>query len=421
MNNRKDIKLAIHGGKPIRTKPLARHCIGANLIGKEEKELVCKVIDTQCLFRHNLGNCLHMVETFEEEFKNLIGAKYVLATSSGSGSLFCAMKALKIGRGDEVIIPSFGWMSDYHAVDLFGARPVLADVDDSMNLNPEDFERKITKKTKAVIIIHYQGAGSRIDEIVKLAHRHNIKVIEDVAQAIGGSYKNKKLGNWGDLAIFSLQANKIITAGEGGVLATNDQEIYERAVRYHDLGSIRPHFQNKLQKGIISEPFPGCQFRMNELTGAVALAQLRRLPKILITVKTYSDRIRATLKEKFPTIKLRDVKPRDDIGIVIEIDLGTEERKNMFRKAYEAEGLIYGATSGCGTLTKFESVVASLKRRRAFREKDFFKAKEVEGKMAGIAILPVYTEKDIKDIINGAVKVLGGLGLLERGDSKQRD
>jgi 8-amino-3,8-dideoxy-alpha-D-manno-octulosonate transaminase len=98
MNDCKGMKLAINGGKPVRTKPLARHCVGANLIGKEEKELVCKVIDTQCLFRHNLGKCLHMVEQFEDELKNLIGAKYVLATSLCSASLFCSMKALKIGK-----------------------------------------------------------------------------------------------------------------------------------------------------------------------------------------------------------------------------------------------------------------------------------------------------------------------------------
>ncbi|HPN84041.1 MAG TPA: DegT/DnrJ/EryC1/StrS family aminotransferase [Victivallales bacterium] len=415
------MKLAINGGKPVRTKPLPRHCVGANLIGKEEKELVCKVIDTQCLFRHNLGKCLYMVEQFEDELKKLIGTKYVLATSSGSAALFCAIKALNIGKGDEVIIPSFGWVSDYNAVELSGAKPVLADVDDSMNLNPEDFKRKITKRTKAVIVIYYQGAASRVDEIVKIARKHGIKVIEDVAQAIGGSYENKKLGNWGDVAIFSLQHNKIITTGDGGAFATNDQEFYERAVRYHDLGNIRPRFKDKLEKDIITKPFPGCQFRMNELTGAVALAQIRKLPQMLKTVKKYSDKVREALKKEFPDIKLRDVKPQNDLGIVIEIDLGNEERKNMFRKAYQAEGLMYGATSGCGTLTIFEAVVESLKERGEFREKDFAKSKEIEGKMAGIAVLPVHTEKDINDIIKGAVKVLGGLGLLERKGSKRKN
>lgn len=207
-------ELAINGGKPVRTKPFPRHCVGANLIGEEEKALVCEVIASQRLFRYNLGRCHHMVEQFEDELRELLGVRYVLATSSGSASLFCAMKALKIGDGDEVIIPSFGWVSGYNAVELLGAKPVLADVDDSMNLDPEEFERKITNKTKRVIVIYYQGAASRLDDIVKIAHQNDIKVIEDVAQAIGGRYENRRLGNWGDLAVFSLQQNKIITAGE---------------------------------------------------------------------------------------------------------------------------------------------------------------------------------------------------------------
>lgn len=414
MEIRKNMKLAIHGGKPVRVKPLARHCIGANLIGNEEKTLVCKVIDSQSLFRHCAGKCLHMVEAFEKELKEFIGTRYALATSSGSAALFCAVKALKIGKGDEVVIPAFGWISDYNAVELAGATPVLADVDDSMNLNPEDFERKITKRTKGVIVIHYQGAASRLDEIVRIAHRRNIKVIEDVAQAIGGTYEGKKLGAWGDAAIFSFQHNKIITTGDGGAFVTDDQETYERAVRYHDLGALRPVFKKNLEKDVVTEAFPGYQWRMNELAGAVALAQFRKIPSIRKAVKSRSDKLRSILTTEFPDIRFRDVRNENDMGIVIEINLGSEERVKRFREAYEAEGLIFGATSGCGTLSKFETVSVSLKNKKAFREKDFEKSKQVEQKMAGIAVLPVYTGKDMKDIATGAIKVLSGLALLKR-------
>ena len=419
-NIRKDMKLAIHGGKPVRTKPLARHCIGANLIGKEEKKLVCEVIDSQSLFRHCGGKCLHMVETFEKEFREFIGTRYALATSSGSAALFCAVKAMGIGKGDEVIIPAFGWISDYNAVELSGAKPVLADVDDSMNLNPEDFERKITKKTKGVIVIYYQGAASRIDEIVKIARRHNIKVIEDVAQALGGTYGGKMLGSLGDVSIFSFQHNKIITTGDGGILATNDQETYERAARYHDLGALRPVFKKNLEKDVITEAFPGYQWRMNELTGAVALAQLRKVPAIIKAVKSRSKELRSVLIREFPDIRFRVVQTENDMGIVIEINLGSEERVKKFRETYEAEGLIFGATSGCGTLSKFETVSVSLKNKNAFREKDFEKSKQVEQKMAGIAVLPVYTRKDMNDIARGAIKVLSGLALLKRRSKNRK-
>ena len=239
-------------------------------------------------------------------------------------------------------------------------------------------------------------------------------MIEDVAQALGGTYDGKKLGSIGDVSIFSFQHNKIITTGDGGVLATDNQEIYERAVRYHDLGALRPLFQKNLEKPVITEAFPGYQWRMNELTGAVALAQLRKVPAIVKAVKSRSNKLRSILIRDFPDIKFRDVKTENDMGIVIEIILGSEDKVKRFREAYEAEGLIFGATSGCGTLSKFEPVSVSLKIKKAFRDKDFEKSKQVEGKMAGIAVLPVYTEKDIKDIATGAIKVLSGLDLLKR-------
>jgi 8-amino-3,8-dideoxy-alpha-D-manno-octulosonate transaminase len=412
MPTRPSPTLALHGGRPVRTRPLARHCIGANLIGKEEKRLVGQVIDSHSLFRHCAGKCLHMVEIFEAEFREFLGTRYALAVSSGSGALFCAMRGLNIGKGDEVIIPSFGWITDYNVVELAGAKPVFADIDDSLNLSPEGFAARITPRTKAVIVIYYQGAASRVDEIVRIARRHNIKVIEDVAQAVGGTYRGRKLGTLGDVSIFSLQHNKVITAGDGGLLATHDPEVFERAVRCHDLGMLRPVFKKQLPAEPVTEACPGFQWRMNELTGAVALAQLRKLPGILKAVKTRSDRLRATLLKEFPRLKLRKVRPADDIGIVIEMDLGSEANAKRFREAYEAEGLIFGATSGCGTMSRFDPVAATLKRKHAFREKDFAKSKEIEGRMAGIAVLPVYSARDMRDIAQGVVKVLKGLDLV---------
>jgi len=403
--------LALHGGKPVRTKPLARHCLGANLIGREEMELLRGVIHSRCLFRHNQGGG-HMVGTFEKELRDFLGVPFALATSSGSGALSCAMMAFGVGRGDEVVIPAFGWVSDYNVVALAGATPVIAEIDDSLNLNPESFEACITRRTKAVIVVHYQGAASRLDEIVAIARRHGIAVIEDVAQAIGGTFRGRKLGTWGDAAIFSLQYNKVICSGEGGAFVTKEQELYERAVRAHDLGMLRPVFKNNLRKPAMTRAFPGFQWRMNELTGAVALAQLRKLPAILEAVKVRCAELRGILVSEFPRIKFRDVRPENDIGIVIEMDLGGAENVRRFREAYEAEGLIFGATSGCGTLTKFEAVVATLGKRAAKARRTFEKSSALEGKMAGIAVLPVYSSKDMRDIAAGAVKVIRGLGLM---------
>ena len=401
-------KLAVNGGNPVRSESFPPQYIGANLIGKEEKALVNKVIDAKSLFRHYGANCLNMTGRFEEELSGFIGTRYALAVSSGSGALFCAMKGLNIGDGDEVILPALGWISDYNAVAFSGARPVFADIDGSLNMNPESFKAKITKKTKAVIVIHYQGAASRLDEIVKIARRHKIKIIEDVAQAIGGAYDGKKLGSLGDVAIFSFQNNKVITTGDGGAIVTDDQGTFERTVRFHDLGMLRPCFEKTLEKKRITEPFLGSQWRMNELTGAVALAQLRKLPAIIRATRTKSAKLRALLKKDLPCLKFRDVKTENDIGILISIDLGSKVAVAKFKEAYQAEGLVYGATSGCGVFNTYAAIVADMKNKDIYNGKDFEKSDEITGKMAQIAVLPVYNENDIRDIAKGIIKVING-------------
>jgi 8-amino-3,8-dideoxy-alpha-D-manno-octulosonate transaminase len=350
-----------------------------------------------------------MTGQFEKELSAFIGTRYALAVSSGSGALFCAMKGLNVGAGDEVILPALGWISDYNAIAFSWATPVFADIDSSLNMNPESFKSKITKKTKAVIVIHYQGAASRLDEIVKIAHSHKIKVIEDVAQAIGGAYDGKKLGSLGDVAIFSFQNNKVITTGDGGALVTDDQEIFERATRFHDLGMLRTVFEKNLEKKRMTEPFLGSQWRMNELTGAVALAQLRKLPDIVRKTRTKSAKLRAILKKELPRLKFRDVKPENDIGILVSIDLGSKTAAAKFKDAYQAEGLVYGATSGCGVFNTYAAILADMKNKNIYKEKDFEAADGIIGSMAPIAVLPVYNDKDIKDIAKGIIKVVKGI------------
>lgn len=403
--------LAINGGKPVRTKPFPPPFIGANLIGREEKALVDKVMDAKSLFRHYGSNCLHMVDQFETELADAVGARYALATSSGSGALFCAMKGLNVGPGDEVILPVLGWLSDYNAIVFAGARPVFAAIDASLNLDPESFKARITRRTKAVIVIHYQGAASRVDEIIALARRHKIKVIEDAAQSLGGRYNGKALGSLGDVAIFSFQNNKVITAGDGGALVTNDQEIFERAARFHDLGMLRTCFEKRLKKKVMTQPFLGSQWRMNELTGAVALAQLRKLPAIIKATRAKSARLRSLLARELPGLRFRPVKTANDIGILVTLDLGSPAAVAAFKKAYEAEGFVYGPTSGCGLFNGFASIVADMKRKAIRQPDDFTTGAELAGRIASIAVLPVHTGQDIRDMARGIVKVMRGLAV----------
>ena len=160
-----------------------------------------------------------------------------------------ALTALGVGPGDEVILPAWTWYSCYYTILMTGALPVFAEVDDSFTLSPEDLERKITPQTKAVMVVHLFGSPANMDAIMEVARRHNIKVLEDSAQDAGGQYKGQRTSTIGDIGIFSFQLHKMITAGEGGAVATNDPLLYERAVRFHDLGLLRPPTQAQVGKG----------------------------------------------------------------------------------------------------------------------------------------------------------------------------
>ena len=208
-------------------------------IGEEEIQAVARVINSKNLFRIN--NAGKEVETFEYEWAEKCGTKYALCVSGGTGALACALAGLGIGPGDEVIVPGYTFMATASAVLMVGAIPVIAEIDETMTLDPEDFERKITPNVKAVIPVHIVGFPSNMDRIDEIAKKYGVKVLEDACQAVGGSYKGKRLGSLGDAGAFSFNYFKNISAGEGGGVVTNDRKVYERAMLYHDAGAtFRP-------------------------------------------------------------------------------------------------------------------------------------------------------------------------------------
>jgi len=398
--------LAIDGGAPVRNQPMPPRFVGANLIGDEEKQMLEAVIDDKSLYRHYGPGRPHFVRDLEQEFSSYMGTKFALATATGSGACFCAMRALGIGPDDEVIIPAFGWITDYAMVDAFGAAPVFAAIDASMNISPEDFEAKITPRTKAVVVVYYQGGAARIDEIVAIARKHDIKVLEDNAQACGCDFKGRKVGAWGDIGCISLQGNKVITTGEGGLLVTNDQRYYEIAVRYHDLGLLRDTFKANLPGDPLTEPITGRQWRMNELTAAVGLAQLRKLPGVVTACQAKSATLRRALTTTFPSLVFRATAPEHDIGILLAFDLKTAENARFFRQAYEAEGLVHGPASWCEVLCDIPEVSSQIPRNGIHDDDTFETTRSIDARMAKLAVLPVYSDQDIDDMAAGATKVL---------------
>jgi dTDP-4-amino-4,6-dideoxygalactose transaminase len=283
-------KLAIDGGTPAITRPLPPMYPGGMRIGAEEEAQVLEVLRSKRLFRYYGPNAgVSKAAELEQRFAEHMGSVHALALTSGSASLICGLVALGIGPGDEVIVPAYTWIASASAVLAAGAVPVLAEVDESLTLDPADVEQKITPHTKAILPVHMRGAPCAMDVLMDLAERRNLKVLEDTAQAAGASFQGRRLGSIGHAGAFSLQFNKIMTSGEGGMLITNDQEVYVRAVMYHDVvGGMR----NKVPTERI---LPGVNFRMSELQAAVALAQLNRLDGLLSDMRRNHSQLRAAI------------------------------------------------------------------------------------------------------------------------------
>jgi len=272
-------------------KPLLGY--GAALIGEEERLLLEEVVAMRQPFRYygaTRDANPPMAATLEKELCSITGTGFALAVTSGTAALETALGALGVGPDDEVILPAWSWISCFTSIVRLGAKPVLAEINETFCLEPSEIRRLVTSKTKAVLVVHYQGVAAEMDEILAEAGRYGIAVLEDCAESFGTHYKGHPVGSLGDIAIFSFQYNKILSSGEGGAVVTSNPELYERAVRMHDLGQYRRHHEEI--HAASEAPFCGGQYRMNEFTAAVALAQLRKLPGIIQQCRNLSAPIR---------------------------------------------------------------------------------------------------------------------------------
>ena len=235
------------------------------------------------------------VAAAEQAFARFLGVKHALGVNSCTSALLAALRALGIGMGDEVIVPAYTFFASAAVIGACNAIPVIADVDDTLTLDPADVERKITPRTRAIIVVHMRGKPAQMDELVALAVRHKVAIIEDVAQAAGASYKGRRLGSIGTLGCFSFDYYKILNSGEGGFVVTDDEWLYTRAQSWHDCAACwRPdRFASEGRKG---ELFCGENYRLSELQGAVALAQIRKAPKYLDGYRAAFHRIKDGLR-----------------------------------------------------------------------------------------------------------------------------
>jgi dTDP-4-amino-4,6-dideoxygalactose transaminase len=251
---------------------------GADLVGAEELAELNDVIASGHLSRFGPDDASFpaKVRRFEETVDELAGTGYALAVNSGTSALFLALVGLGIGPGDDVIVPGFTYVATISSVVYARARPVLAEVDETFDLDPADVEARITPRTRAIIAVHMLGNPARIAELRAVADRHGLALIEDCAQAFGATYGGRWVGSHGSVGTYSFNEFKTITCGDGGMLVTDDEALYRRAFAMHDQG----HSPNRRGVEVGNRPFLGLNFRMTELEGAVLLAQVRRIDRI---------------------------------------------------------------------------------------------------------------------------------------------
>ena len=416
-----DQRLAIKGGAPAKQNPDPPMYPGGMEIGDEEEQAVLEVLRAKRLFRYyGPGEADSKASQLERAFAEKTGARYAVAVTSGTAALVCGLQGIGIGPGDEVIVPAYTWIASASAVVAAGGIPVIAEVDETLLLDPADVKRKISPYTKAIMPVHMRGAACRMDELMALANEHGLKVIEDVAQANGGSYKGQALGTFGDVGCYSLQFNKIITSGEGGMVVTNDESVWKRTNMYHDvIGALRLEFD-------AAELLCGVNYRMPELLAAVALVQLRRLDGLIDAMRQRKRMLKAGIEDvtRRKGISFRELAdPEGDTAIATVFFMDSAAQADAVSQALRAENI------GAGTLYRPEGIdyhvyanwLPIINRRTwtnaggpwrwAQREIEYRpdmcpRSLDLLGRAVHLNVSPLLTNEDVEETVEGLNRVL---------------
>ena len=334
---------------------------GFEVFGEEEKKQIDEVLSTGVLFRYEFAEQrrgIWKVREFEEKFAAYTGAGFAQAVTSGTAALKVAMAALGIGPGDEVITQGFTFVATWEAIFDTGAVPVFAEIDETLNMDPADLEKKITPRTRAVIPVHMMGAPARIEEICAIAKKHGIAVIEDTAQAPGARIRGRHLGTFGDCGTFSFDPVKTMTTGEGGMIITDSEELWRKMSEYHDHG--HDHVPNPGGRGGEGRSFIGFNYRMMELQGAIGIAQLAKLDDIVAAQRQNKAALREAASV-LPGVRFRElVDPEGDSASFIAFMLPDAEEARRVNRVLGEEGCgaVYFADNTWHYYPKWEHLLA---------------------------------------------------------------
>lgn len=321
-------------------------------IGQEEIDAVARAINSRQFFKINdAGQECH---NFEKEWCAAVGTEYTLLMSSGFGAIVSGLIGLGIGPGDEVIVPAYTYIATALAVTAVGAIPVIVDIDETMTISVAETEKKITEHTKAVIPVHIQGFPSDMDGLKSLSEKYHIAILEDACQADGGMYKGRYLGTIGSVGAYSFNYFKVLTAGEGGALVTNDRQIFERALIYHDSSAVA-FFGDQLND--VTEPlFGGTEFRVSDITGAILREQLKKMPRLMEDLRRVKKGI-ASLLTNVRTAPSHDADGDCGTTLALRFNSETECRAYVEKCAQVGCGLIVPIDTGKHVYTNWTQIM----------------------------------------------------------------
>jgi 8-amino-3,8-dideoxy-alpha-D-manno-octulosonate transaminase len=314
---------------------------GFEFFGKEEIKEVNDVLETGILMRYGFDGPrkgIWKAKELEAAICETFGCKHAQLVSSGTAALTTALSALGIGYGDEVIVPAFTFVASFEAVLSVGAVPVFVDVDDTLTLDPAAVRNALTSKTKCIMPVHMCGSMADLDALQSICKEHNLVLLEDACQSIGGTYKGKKLGTIGDAGTFSFDFVKTITCAEGGAVMTNREDIYIASDGYSDHG----HDHLGADRGADLHPFIGYNFRISELHAAVGLAQIKKLNTFLAIQKKNHAALKNALAT-IPEISFRRIPDENgDSCTFLSWFLPTEEATKATVDELKAQNILAG-------------------------------------------------------------------------------
>lgn len=398
---------------------------GYELFGASERKHVNDVMETGILMRYGFDGPrkgIWKAKELEQAINTVFGSKYAQLVSSGTAALTTALSALGIGYGDEVIMPSFTFVASFEAVLSVGAIPVLVDVDDTLTLDPEAVRKAITPQTKCIMPVHMCGSMADLDALQAICQEHQLILLEDACQSIGGQYKGKYLGTIGDAGTFSFDFVKTMTCAEGGVVLTNREDVYINSDGYSDHG----HDHKGVDRGADLHPFIGYNYRISELHAAVGLAQVHRLQEFLTIQRRNHGALKAILSQ-VPEISFRRIPdPAGDSCTFISWFLSSREITEAVVAELKAQNILagnfYWFNNNWHYIRKWDHLKKSLTLNALHPDlkaavmhqanKDFAASDAIMSRCISTSISLLWTEEQIKEkgekIVQVVKKVLAG-------------